>query len=87
MTMELIKIVRDLKNWSRNKLAKQLRMEHTTLSHYEDTPVTNREILLVKLKKLSNLPVEEFWEIFEREVIKEDRKRRKGMNTPTEADL
>lgn len=76
--MELYKIIREKFCGNvPNRLAKALRITLTTLKHYEQMPVSTREILLVKLQKLSGLSVAEFWALLEKEATKEDRARRK----------
>lgn len=68
MLMQLFKKIRDLHGWSKYRQAKKLRISQTSLQHYEDTPVSNREMLLVQLQEISGLSVQDFWEMLVKEV-------------------
>lgn len=85
--MELFKIIREKKGWNQYEMSKALRIGQTTLKHYEDKPISSREILLVKLYKLSGLSLERFWDLLCKEASKHDRAKRDDLKTPTEADL
>lgn len=75
MLMQVYKKIREKLGWSSYQLAKHLRISQTQLKHYEKQPVSTREMMIVKLQKLSGLPVQEFWELLEKEVEPADRKR------------
>lgn len=75
MLMQIFKKIRDLKGWSKYKMAKSLRITQTQLNHYENQPVSTREMILIKLQEESGLSVDEFWQLLSREVKPADKNR------------
>lgn len=68
--MELYKKVRKSKGWKRYKMAKELRITQTQLKHYEDQPISTRELLLVRLQKVSGASDAEMWSAIKAEAEK-----------------
>lgn len=79
MLMDIFKKVRKSKGWKPYKMAKELRIGQTSLSHYEKQPVSMREMLLVRLQELSGLSVEEFWDLLKEEVAPAEKARIKRL--------
>lgn len=85
--VELYKNIREKRFDNRNQLAKALRITLTQLKHYETLPISTREILLVKLQKISGMSVTDFWKMLEIEATKVDRARRKAAQAEESGDL
>jgi len=75
MLVQVYKKIRKLKDWTPYQLAKSLKISQTQLKHYEDQPVSTREMLLVRLQRLSGLSVQDFWDLLEKEVDPADKER------------
>lgn len=85
--VELYRSIKEKKFDNGNQLAKALRISLTQLKHYETLPISTREILLVKLQRLSGMSVTEFWKLLEAEATKEDRARRRAAERSEAGDL
>lgn len=75
MLVQIFKKIRDINGWSAYKMAKSLKITQTQLKHYEEQPVSTREMLLVKLQEISGMSVHQFWEMLEKEVKPADKAR------------
>lgn len=77
--MEIYKSIRKSKGWTPYKMAKALRISQTQLSHYEKMPISQREMLLVRMQELSGLTLSEFWEVLKEEARVAEKKKLKAI--------
>lgn len=73
--VELYKKIKKSNGWTSYKMAKELGISQTQLQHYEKQPISTRELILVRLFEVSDIPLPDFWEALSKEA-KDARKRR-----------
>lgn len=65
--VELYKKIKNSQGWTHYQMAKELGISQTQYKHYENNPISTREIILVRLFEASGLSLDEFWESLSKE--------------------
>lgn len=74
MLMQLLKTIKKKKGWSDYRMSQELGISQTSLKHYEEQPISNREKILVRSQRLSGLSLETFWNMLTKEVDEAEEK-------------